>query len=115
MSLTRAAILDVKDWKSVEVEVPEWGGPVWVRTMGTADMEAYMTMVGQRGADKDIRGLQVSLVAATVCDEHGTLLFTAEDVAPLGAKSWAAIGRVCAVAQELNLMREGALEAAKGE
>lgn len=113
MTLSRDQILAIKDWRAIEVEVPEWGGSVWVRTMSVLDQEAYMSQVSQQSAAKDVRGLQVGLAAKTVCDEQGTLLFRAEDLDALSLKSPAALARIVAAAYDLNLINDAALGAAK--
>ena len=106
MALTKDQILESSDLKNVAVEVPEWGGTVYVRTMTGADrdqFESSMVTVGADGVRKaDTSNLRAKLIALTIVDENGTRLFEASDVDRLGLKSAAAIERVFAAAQGLN-------------
>jgi hypothetical protein len=76
-TLTKEQILKADDLKTETVEVPEWGGPVNIRTLTGAERDAFeQTMVN--------------------------LIFDDNDVIELGKKSGSALDRVFAVAQKLN-------------
>lgn len=103
--LTREAILKAKDLKTKTVPVPEWGGDVIVSTMtGTARdrMEAEIWRERKSDTDTNVRNIRAKIIAATVVDEKGDLLFKDGDVLKLGNKSSKALDRVFAVAQKLN-------------
>lgn len=104
--LTREAILKAKDLKVETVQVPEWGGDVIVSTMtGTARdrMEASIWNERRSDTDTNIRNIRAKLVAATVVDGDGKLLFGKDgDVIKLGEKSSKALDRIFSVAQKLN-------------
>lgn len=104
--LTREAILKAKDLKVETVQVPEWGGDVIVSTMtGTARdrMEASIWNERRSDTDTNIRNIRAKLVAATVVDGDGKLLFGKDgDVVKLGEKSSKALDRIFSVAQKLN-------------
>jgi hypothetical protein len=106
MALTKDQILESSDLKNEAVEVPEWGGTVYVRTMTGTDrdqFESSMVSVGADGSRKaDMSNLKAKLIALTIVDEAGNRLFEASDVDRLGLKSAAAIERVFAAAQGLN-------------
>ena len=106
MALTKDQILESNDLKNEAVDVPQWGGTVYVRTMTGADrdqFEASMVTVLADGTRKaDLTNLRAKLVALTIVDENGARLFEASDVDRLGLKSAAAIESVFAVAQRLN-------------
>ena len=115
--LTRDAILAAGDIKSEDVDVPEWGGTVRVAVMsGTARDAWEQALVIREGAKSrpNLANVRARLVAATVVDEAGAPLFSAADVAALGAKSAAALDRVCNVSQRLNGLGTAALESAAG-
>jgi hypothetical protein len=96
--LTRDQILGADDLPRVEVEVPEWGGSAFVRTMTGTERDRFESE-HIKNPHRDIRA---RLVAATLCDEQGNLLFGPADVEALGRKGAAALDRVFAVALRLN-------------
>lgn len=111
--LSREQILAADDRRRDLVEVPEWGGSVYVTVMsGTArdDWEAWL--VGQR-KDGTISNARAHLVVATVVDETGARLFSLEDVVALGQKSSTALDRLVAVARRLNKLGDQAIEDAE--
>lgn len=119
MILTRDAILAASDIRSERVAVPEWGGEVLVGTMsGAARDEWEQSLITRRpGSTKtepNLANVRARLVAATVVDENGARLFSAEDAEALGRKSSAALERVCKVAQRLNGLGDADLEELKG-
>jgi len=115
--LTRDAILAASDIKSEEVEVPEWGGTVRVAMMSGAARDAWeQSLVIREGTRTrpNLANTRARLAAATVIGEDGQPLFSADDIAALGAKSTAALDRICKAAQRLNGIGAEAMEEAKG-
>ena len=103
--LSKTAILAAQDLQTEDVEVPEWGGTVRVRSFTGRERDAFeASMVRGEGRDRkvDLTNMRARLVGLTVIDETGQRLFTDEEVDLLGAKSGAALDRVFAVAQKLN-------------
>lgn len=104
--LTKDQILEASDLKNESVDVPEWGGSVLVRTMTGADRDAFessMISVDAEGNRKpNMTNMRAKLVALTVVDEAGNLLFDISDVDRLALKSAAALERVFTAAQRIN-------------
>ena len=103
--LSKTAILAAQDLQTEDVEVPEWGGAVRVRSFTGRERDAFeSSMVRGEGRDRkvDLTNMRARLVGLTVIDETGQRLFTDDEVDLLGAKSGAALDRVFAVAQKLN-------------
>ena len=103
--LSKTAILAAQDLQTEDVEVPEWGGAVRVRSFTGRERDAFeASMVRGDGKDRkvDLTNMRARLVGLTVIDETGQRLFTDDEVDLLGAKSGAALDRVFAVAQKLN-------------
>ena len=118
MALTKDQILECNDLKNTEVDVPEWGGSVFVRTMTGADRAAFedsMVDIQPDGSRKaNVSNLRLKLVALTVVDDAGNRLFTMDDIERLGLKSSAAIERVFEASQRINGMTaESKAQAAK--
>lgn len=111
--LSAADILGAADRRVEPVEVPEWGGTVYVRTMDGLERDNFDA--ASLGADDrtNLANYRARLVAATACDADGKLLFTASQALELGRKSSPAIIRVFVAAQQINLMGPFAAEAKK--
>ena len=103
--LSKTAILAAQDLQTEDVEVPEWGGAVRVRSFTGRERDAFeSSMVRGEGRDRkvDLTNMRARLVGLTVIDDTGQRLFTDDEVDLLGAKSGAALDRVFAIAQKLN-------------
>jgi hypothetical protein len=104
MQLTRDMILEADDCPRERVEVPEWGGYVFVRTMTGSQRDAFESQAGNTDLPFHVRmqNLRARLAALTLCDERGQSLFTEADIIRLGAKSCEALDRIFKVAQRMN-------------
>lgn len=117
MSLTAEQILAADDRPIEELEVPEWGGSVFIRTMSGDERDSFEAdMVQNRSGDpsRDIRGFRAKLAAHVLCDESGSRLFTDAQIKELGAKSAAALDRVMMKAQSVNRMSNEDIEELAG-
>lgn len=109
--LTKEAILAADDLPRKLVNVPEWGGDVFVRTMTGTDRDAFeASLIGKEGRMENVRARLVSL---TLCNEAGERMFDDAEIAALGKKSARALDRVFSVAQRLNGIGTEQVEAAK--
>ena len=81
--LSKTAILAAQDLQTEDVEVPEWGGAVRVRSFTGRERDAFeASMVRGDGRDRkvDLTNMRARLVGLTVIDETGQRLFTDEEV-----------------------------------
>lgn len=108
--LNRDSILKADDLPREEVQVPEWGGSVLVRTMSGSERDRFEAN-HLKNPDRDVRA---RLAVATVCDEAGKPLFSEADVATLGTKSAAALDRILPVAMKLNGIGKRDIEELEG-
>lgn len=106
MILTRDAMLAADDLRQEKVEVPEWGGYVYVRMMGGTERDAFEAEHLKDPA-KDLRA---RIAVHTVCDEQGVLCFTPSDVVAVGKKNAAALDRIFSVAIRLNRLSKKDIE-----
>lgn len=95
--LTAAQILAASDIKTKPVDVPEWGGTVYVKTISGTERDKFENLL-----NKDREGFRVKFIVTAACDEAGKPLFTSEQVAALSEKSGVAINRVFDAAWEVN-------------
>lgn len=102
--LTKEAILAADDLPRERVNVPEWGGDVFVRTMTGTERDAFeASLIGTGGAkDGRLDNVRARLVSLALCSESGERLFDDAEIAALGKKSARALDRVFGVAQRLN-------------
>jgi hypothetical protein len=100
--LTRDAILSFNDLPRKEVEVPEWGGSVYIRVMSGAEREEMLSLF------QGEKLTAAALVVLCVVDVHGTRLFTAEDVEAVNGKRGDVLLRIANEAMRYNgLTAEG--------
>jgi hypothetical protein len=112
--LTKDQILKADDLKKETVKVPEWGGDVIVQTMTGAARDDYENSIvdldAHGKAKHNLSNIRAKLLAATLVDEKGSIMFKAKDIVALGNKSSAALDRVFGVAQRLNAVSDEDLE-----
>ena len=111
--LDKAAIFAAQDQKIEEIEVPEWGGWLRVKSITAVERDVFegeITRTNGKNRSINARNVRAKLVAATVVDEAGKNLFSLSDVEMLGQKSAKAMDRVFGKASELAGMREADIE-----
>lgn len=114
MNLDRATILSAKDIRREPLDVPEWGGTLYVRVMTGSERDEFERIVlNGKTAGPGMSNLRARMAAITICDESGQRMFVDADMIELGKKSATALDRVFAKAQEIN--RIGAEEVESAE
>lgn len=113
-ALTRADILGRNDIRVESLDIPEWGGRVFVRSIGADerdkwDYEIYEASKTDEGRLPHFRARYAALV---ICDEDGNPIFTERDIEELGKKNAAAIERIFDKGRELSRMDDDAVEQA---
>lgn len=96
--LSKDQIFSLDDSPRVEVEIPEWGGSVYVKTMSARERDRFEAE-HLKAPTKDIRA---RLAVGCVCDVDGVLMFGPADVEILTNKSAKALDRIFSVALKLN-------------
>jgi len=104
--LTKQDILQARDVKIEQVDVPEWNGSVFVRSITAAERgqieEAAAKFKESKGKDSFARTFTVKFASLAICDEDGKRLFEDKDIALLQQKNAAAIARIAEAAQRLS-------------
>lgn len=98
--LTKDQILSAQDLDKTTVDVPKWGGTVGLRMWTASERERLEKIM----AGKDRDDIRATVVAYSVVDEDGKLLFSAEDVKALSQKSAAAVSDVFDASCKLNAL-----------
>lgn len=112
--LSKADILGASDLATEQVEVPEWGGAVIIRSMTGIQRDAYENSLMAKGADGrysvDTENMRVKLVLYCAVDEQGNQIFDASELSALAGKNAGIIERLFNAAQNLNGLNKGAVE-----
>lgn len=99
--LTRDQIFAASDLTSEVVNVPEWGGEVFVRAL-TGDERDKFEYAMTEDRKKGKVNIRAALAARAICDASGARLFTDADIPALGGKSSAGLDRIFTVAARLS-------------
>ena len=102
MTLTRSDILPKNDRPLISVDVPEWGGAVFVRSMSGHDRDSLESGMIELDGSRNMENFRGRLAVRVVCDESGERIFADEDADAVGKKSAAALDRIVSAAAPLN-------------
>ncbi len=111
--LSRDEILNAEDRQFDEVDCPEWGGAVRLRSISGRQRDEYeQSMIEQRGNDRkmNLRNARAKLVVLCAVDEAGNPLFTSEDLRRLSSKNAKPLDRLFSAAQKLCGLTEDDLK-----
>jgi hypothetical protein len=111
--LTRDDILRARDITIEKVDVPEWGGFVYVKgmTAGQRDqLEAAMLDKKAQPQPARLAEFRTRMFILCACHETGAPIFTAADIRAVQGKSVAGINRVLDVARRLSGMTDEDVE-----
>ncbi len=111
--LKRDDILKAQDLRSIDIDVPEWGGSVKIQTMTGAARQIFQNSVNKKSGVPD--NMMERLIIATVIDDNGEPLFIPSDIPALAKKSAVALTRVFEAAAELNGLTAKAVDEIVGE
>ena len=116
--LDRDSVLKAQDIPAPEkVEVPEWGGCIYVRIMTGTERDEFeassIQIVGKgkhRTVSPDMRNARAKLLVRCLCDESGKRLFNDQDIVALGKKNSGVLDRLFERTQALNGIRDQDLD-----
>lgn len=80
--LTAADIEAAEDLRRVPLDVPEWGGTVFVREMSCAEMDLFSPVAARLSKAEFTMRDMCTVAALTLCDADGVLLFDGPDKLP---------------------------------
>jgi hypothetical protein len=110
-SLSRDAILAAEDLPRVPVEVPEWGGTVYVRTITGEERDVFEVFWHN---NKDRRNVRAYLAMLSCVDETGAEIFKSTDLDAIGKKNGRALDRIFEVSMRLSRLGPQAVEELQG-
>lgn len=116
MSLTAAEIFAKPDQELIELQVPEWGGSVWIRSFDAGELlqierEFYDPKTG--GVNPAKGNLRVKVVLLGVCDQNGSPIFAAAEIPKLEKRNAKIMDRLATAVLGHNRMDDKSKEALK--
>ena len=112
-AIDAGTIFEVKDLPREKVNIPEWGGSIYVGTMmgDQRDEWEISLMANKTGNQHDnLRNLRARLAIIVCEDEAGNKLFVPADAERLGKKSASALQRIFNAAKKLNKIGDDDVE-----
>jgi len=107
MILSRDAILAAIDRERIEVEVPEWGGSVFIDSISALEFADVAKLISDERPDLEVMG---ALLAKCLVNADGERLFDDEGVADLLDKNAHIVIRLGNLALEHNRVTDDAMD-----
>jgi hypothetical protein len=100
--LTKELIKNANDVKMELVEVPEWGGKMYIKSLSAIEREELRKEIGE-GSDKemDLVKVQMKMLSLTIVGEDKTRLFNEDDMLWLKEKSAVVMDRLFLISQKM--------------
>lgn len=111
--LTRDQIVEVEDTEYAEVDCPEWGGTVRLKSIKGRQRDEYeQSLILERGGSRqmNLRNARAKLIVLCAVDEQGRLLFTPDDLNMLGRKNAKPLDRLFDACRKLAGLSEDDVE-----
>ena len=105
MSVTGEHALQSEDLPREPLNIPEWGGDVYVRVLA-GDERAKI----QRAIDKNSETLSALIVQLCTVDDVGAQMFKADDISRLHKKSGLVLDRIVTKCHKINKLDEKEIE-----
>lgn len=108
--LSRESIFGVEDRPKYEVEISEWGGSVFVRTLPARDIRKMWKLCGNLDTD-ELAFVKIAILGTI--DDQGNPLWTSADEEALGKKSPFAIDKIAKKLIEIHSYSDEKVEDAR--
>lgn len=115
--LTKEQLLAKRERKYREVDIPELGGHVRIRSLKSKEITTWQTSMMDKHGNPDVKRIKESrerLVMLSVVDDSGNLVFGRDDLESLNNLENSIIDRIAVAAHDLNGIDETDYEAALG-
>ncbi len=113
MLLSKQVIFATSDLPTEDVDVPEWGGTVRLRTLTGLERDAFEASCIKGSGKKstmNYANIRAKLVSLCAVDGDGKPLFDETDSLSLGKKSAPALDRLFSVCQRMNGLSDADVE-----
>lgn len=111
MELLKEDIINRDDRTLTKINVPEWGGHIYIRPLSGIERVAYEESVAALPKDEK-NGIQVitRFLAMVLTDSKGDRLFSENDHNELAKKRWDVIMRIFNKAGRINAIDEKSID-----
>lgn len=106
MALNKQTILSMNKPRMRLVNVPQWGGDVYLRSM-TGEQRDRFEEASRGGKVSEIK---LTILAYSLCDEHGNRLFADAELDLLNQLDGGTLAELAVQAGELNYVTEKDIE-----
>lgn len=106
MALDSKSILAANDVRLEKVNVPEWGGDVYLKVISGTDRDRFE----ESWSEQRMKAFRIRFLLLTLCSEDGERLFSDEQADALGKKSSIVINRLFDAAWKLNAFTQEAVD-----
>jgi hypothetical protein len=100
--LSKEAIMTTVSCKVQELEVPEWGGTVYLRQISGAERDAFEASV----MGNKLNNLRGRFAVLVLSDENGKRMFLDSEANSVGEKNGKALDRVFEAGRKFNGMTD---------
>ena len=106
--LTRSMILASEYPKPIEVDIPEWGGKVFIRYITADEREEWESLDWVQTANGTLKynkeHIRARFLAFCLADENGDLLFSQDDIDVLSKQPAHIISGLYQIARQINVV-----------
>ena len=117
MALTATEILNAQDAQVIPLEVPEWNGSVFIRTLTGAERDRleimFKNMGGGSGDGATVKSWRAEFASLVISDESGNRIFDDKQIEELAKKNGKVLDRITDAGLNHNGLTEGAIEEAE--
>lgn len=106
-------ILAIQDTKVVKIEIPDWGGHVYIKQLSAFEQDKFEADSRGPNGGPNLQHMRARLVAAALCDKDGNKLIKDDGkstIAKLSLKSGAVLNYIIDRITEINRITTEDLE-----
>ena len=103
-------ILSCIDSTIEPIEIPEWGGSAFIRTMTGTERDTWEMYASKQMEKTNNVNIRAKLACLALCDESGKRLFGDGQIDALAKKSAKALNRVYEASLKLNKLSDDDIE-----
>ena len=108
--LDRDSILQANDIEIEELEISEWGGTIYIKSLTGKERDKIEQSTMQDGDASNFADFRARFAVAVVCDVDGTRLFKDNDIQLLTGKSATSLQKILDAGMRLSHMTDEDVE-----
>ena len=108
--LTKEDVFKAKDLIIEKMDLPEWGGYLFIRVISGRERDQFEKSVQNKKGEIEFTNFRSRFAALVLCDDEGNRIFQEVDIAELSKKSSAALDRILDKGMKINGMKQEDVE-----